>query len=215
MTARRAGQHARSTAKRLKVRYLAYVAVLLAAGAMALAAFGFASFEFLLVEVVVIVTLSLIDRIAVPKVERWSRGAKGEEDIGRALEALGDRWAVLHDVNTGRGNIDHVVIGPGGLFTVETKSHRGRIRVDDIDERMLRQAWAQNKWLEEVSGQRVEAVLAFSAAYLDRPLSRRRGVLVMPGRLLARHLTGRDTLLSPDDVGAIQLRVTDRDQLAG
>jgi len=122
MAARRAGQHARSTATRLAVRYLAYVAALLVAGAVALAAFGFGSLEFLLVEGVVIAALSLIDRVAVPRVERWSQGARGEEDVGRALEALGDGWAVFHDIDTGRGNIDHVVIGPAGLFTVETKS---------------------------------------------------------------------------------------------
>jgi len=207
MAARRAGQHARSTATRLAVRYLAYVAALLVAGAVALAAFGFGSLEFLLVEGVVIAALSLIDRVAVPRVERWSQGARGEEDVGRALEALGDGWAVFHDIDTGRGNIDHVVIGPAGLFTVETKSRRGRIRVSDIDERMLRQAWAQKKWLEEASGQGVEALLVFSAAYLDRPLSRQRGVLVMPGRLLARHLTGREQALAPAEVASIQLRV--------
>jgi nuclease-like protein len=189
------------------VRYLAYVAALVAAGAVAFVAFGFGSLEFLLVEVVVIAGLSLIDRIALPRVERWSQGAGGEESVGRALAELGDAWAVLHDVGTGRGNIDHVVIGPAGLFTIETKSHRGRIRVDNIDRRMLGQAWAQRKWLEEVSDAPVEALLVFSAAYLDRPLSRQRGVLVMPGRLLVRHLVGRERVLSPEEVKAIQLRV--------
>jgi hypothetical protein len=107
----------------------------------------------------VIAALLAIDRFGVPVVERWARGARGEEEIGRLLEALGDGWFSLHDINTGRGNIDHVVVGPAGLFTIETKSHRGRICVDRIEPRMLKQAYAQRKWLERVSGHEVEACL--------------------------------------------------------
>jgi Nuclease-related domain len=54
---------------------------------------------------------------------------------------------VLHDVSLGRGNIDHVVVGPGGTFTVETKSHRGSRRVDNLDARMLSQAYVEKKLL--------------------------------------------------------------------
>lgn len=67
----------------------------------------------------------------------WSQGAEGEEVVGRILEGLAaEGWHVIHDVSFGRGNIDHVVVGPGGIFTVETKSHRGKIFLD-IPARML------------------------------------------------------------------------------
>ena len=41
-------------------------------------------------------------------------------------------WAVLHDLaGPGSGaNLDHVVIGPGGVFVVDSKQYRGRLRVD-------------------------------------------------------------------------------------
>jgi hypothetical protein len=191
----------------MAARYLAYVAALVVAGACALAAFGFVSLEFAATELVVIAALLAIDRVGVPVLERWERGARGEEKIGRLLEGLGDGWFSLHDINTGRGNIDHVVIGPAGLFTIETKSHRGRICVDRIAPGMLKQAYAQRKWLERVSGHEVEACLVFSAAYLDRPVSRRRGVLVLPGRLLASHLRRREHVLRPDEVTAMHTRL--------
>ncbi|HEY3942631.1 MAG TPA: nuclease-related domain-containing protein [Acidimicrobiales bacterium] len=52
-------------------------------------------------------------------------GADGEEDVGRRLEKLGEHWRVLHSVAVGEkgSDIDHVVIGPGGVFTLNTKNH--------------------------------------------------------------------------------------------
>lgn len=43
------------------------------------------------------------------------------------LESLGDEWVVLHSVPVGtRGSdIDHVAVGPGGVFTINSKFHEG------------------------------------------------------------------------------------------
>ena len=53
----------------------------------------------------------------------WRDGAKGEEKVGRELARLGPVWRVLHAVEVGnRGSdIDHVVIGPPGVITLNTK----------------------------------------------------------------------------------------------
>ncbi|MGD9956031.1 MAG: nuclease-related domain-containing protein [Candidatus Nanopelagicales bacterium] len=59
----------------------------------------------------------------------WRVGADGEETIGAKLEKLTkDGWYVLHSVPVGKrgSDIDHVVIGPGGVFTVNTKKHPGK-----------------------------------------------------------------------------------------
>jgi hypothetical protein len=207
MAARLAGQHARETTRRLALRYLVWTAALVVAGAVALAAFGLRSPEFFGTLLVLLAALTAIERFGARDVERWDRGATGEEDVGRLLQGLGDGWFALHDLDTGRGNIDHVVVGPGGVFTIETKSHRGRIRVDRIDREWLGQAYAQRKWLERVTGREVEALLVFSAGYLDRAPARRRGVLVLPGRMLAKHLTGRKHVLSQAEAAAIHRRL--------
>jgi hypothetical protein len=60
----------------------------------------------------------------------WSIGADGEAKIGARLETfIGDRGVVLHDRARprGRGNIDHLVIGPAGVFVVDAKSYRGKV----------------------------------------------------------------------------------------
>ncbi|WP_210481529.1 nuclease-related domain-containing protein [Naasia sp. SYSU D00948] len=58
----------------------------------------------------------------------WYRGALGEMAVAGILEWLGDGWTVLHSVPVGDGDtdIDHVVIGPAGVFTINTKSHPGQ-----------------------------------------------------------------------------------------
>jgi hypothetical protein len=56
----------------------------------------------------------------------WRIGADGEETVGARLEKLTGRgWKVLHAVPVGdRGSdIDHVLIGPGGVYTLNTKHH--------------------------------------------------------------------------------------------
>lgn len=55
----------------------------------------------------------------------WRIGADGEEAVAHRLAKLGPRWRVLHAVPVGRrgSDIDHVLIGPGGVFTLNAKHH--------------------------------------------------------------------------------------------
>ena len=57
----------------------------------------------------------------------WYVGALGELDVASRLDALSDDWTVLHSVPIGtRGSdIDHVVVGAAGVFTINTKFHEG------------------------------------------------------------------------------------------
>jgi len=60
----------------------------------------------------------------------WRRGAKGERRTARALRPLVRAgWMVLHDVAIpqSRANGDHLLIGPPGVFLVDSKAWHGRI----------------------------------------------------------------------------------------
>jgi len=61
----------------------------------------------------------------------WQRGANGERFVGFILGRLPQGWHVFHDVPVGeRGaNIDHVVVGPSGAFTINAKNLTGKIWV--------------------------------------------------------------------------------------
>jgi hypothetical protein len=68
-----------------------------------------------------------------PEAVAWRRGAAGERRTARRLAALErDGWAILHDlaVPGSRANIDHLVIGPGGVFVIDSKQYRGRLQMD-------------------------------------------------------------------------------------
>ena len=84
---RRAGQHARATQRRLARR--ATVKVVAAASLLVLAivvlGFGWATCA---IEAAAVISIVLIDGLASALVERWGRGAAGEELVGEALESL-------------------------------------------------------------------------------------------------------------------------------
>jgi hypothetical protein len=111
-------------------------------------------------------------------------------------------------VSLGRGNIDHVLVGPGGAFTIETKANRGRLQIDRLDSRMLGQAYAEKKVLETVSGLHVHSLLVFSEAYLVGSVpARRRGVTVLPARMLAGYLHRRRPILGDTEAARVGERL--------
>ncbi|MCY1718585.1 nuclease-related domain-containing protein [Microbacterium sp. SL62] len=65
----------------------------------------------------------------------WKTGAVGEEHLGTVLAQLPDTFRVLHDrrIPRTRANIDHIVIGPAGVWVVDAKRYvnkRPSLRVD-------------------------------------------------------------------------------------
>jgi nuclease-like protein len=67
--------------------------------------------------------------------DAWLTGARGEETIGRSLDALrAEGFGVLHDrrIPSSKANIDHIVISPAGVFVVDTKHYRGRVEQRDV-----------------------------------------------------------------------------------
>ncbi|MCU1398559.1 MAG: hypothetical protein JWN62_1668 [Acidimicrobiales bacterium] len=73
--------------------------------------------------------LNLIARVLGMKTDEraWRIGAAGEREVGEELATLPSEWRVVHAVEVGdRGSdIDHVVIGPPGVFTLNSKAHPG------------------------------------------------------------------------------------------
>ena len=57
----------------------------------------------------------------------WYQGAVGEIHVGQLLCALGPHWRVLHSVPIGAKDtdVDHILVGPNGVFVLNTKHHTG------------------------------------------------------------------------------------------
>src|SRR5206468_3895260 len=64
--------------------------------------------------------------------EYQRRRADGERQVARLLEPLVRAgWAVSHDLRIpgSKANVDHLVTGPPGVFAIDTKNYRGRLRL--------------------------------------------------------------------------------------
>lgn len=108
------------------------------------------------------IVLSVTDEPA--STRAWERGASGERNLAEALVDI-DGLQVLHDrrVPGTRGNIDHLIVAPAGVFVVDAKLYAGLIRVTDrgdlftSDERLYVGRRDCSKLAEDMSWQ-VEAV---------------------------------------------------------
>lgn len=71
------------------------------------------------------------------KQDNMMRGAAGEILVGHLLTQLPDEFCVINDLSTPNGNLDHVVVGPTGVFVLDTKAWRGVVTADGKGELLL------------------------------------------------------------------------------
>ena len=164
--------------------------------------------------------LTLIGRVfSIHNNERaWSKGADGEEEVARRLRKLGEGWRVLHGVPVGTGDsdIDHVVIGPAGVFTINTKNHLGgRVSVNNkaIYVNGTFQPYLRNSRFEGqrasklltagcrfgVNARPVVVIMADSLTFKGQP----DGVHVVGRKKVAQWLSSQPVVLEPDAVETI------------
>ena len=128
---------------------------------------------------------------------RWARGAAGEAVTAAILESLPRRrWVVLHDLALpgSRANVDHLVIGPTGVWVVDTKAYRARITVRwrqvlvaGVPLRTAPVRW-EAEVVSELLGVGARPVIAMHANGLPRRGRRIDGVRVLPAAQLVRRL---------------------------
>ena len=146
--------------------------------------------------------------------DQAERGADAEVAVAHLLRTLPKEYYVFHDLCFEGFNIDHVVIGPTGVFTVETKSHRGKVSAGGetlrlngrpFEKPILNQAWSEAFSLRDrvpqIAGKPclVQPILCFPNAFIDvRGLVK--GVIVTSRQFLLRVITGRGaaTLSQPE-----------------
>lgn len=149
-------------------------------------------------------------------------GAKGERAIGRRLDRWAGKrgWDVLHAVPVGRNgaDIDHVLIGPFGVVTVNTKATRGTVWVAEngmmvsgtkVD--YLRNSRFEAKRARSLLGRAhgrhvpVQPVIVFVGAkgFTVRGGGPKDVAVLKDVRALRRWLARRGTVLEPDQVAGV------------
>lgn len=57
------------------------------------------------------------------RIRNLELGEEGERSVGSALEGVRDKgYHVFHDLSGSDFNVDHVLVGPAGVFAIETKT---------------------------------------------------------------------------------------------
>jgi hypothetical protein len=89
----------------------------------------------------------------------WRKGAMGEAMVETTLRELTDSFVVINDVSKRFGNIDHVVIGPTGIYVVDAKNWKGSVKADGSGELLLNGQPLQKPAIKTLLG----AVMDFQA----------------------------------------------------
>lgn len=157
-----------------------------------------------------------------PAIQTLRLGSEGEKAVGQYLERLREQgYHIFHDV-LGQGfNVDHVLIGPAGVFTIETKTHskpaRGNAKVTFDGEKLLVdgfepdrdpiiQAKAQAGWLRtllnESTGRKlaVRPIILFPGWFVEQGKGTTRDVWVLEPKALPGFLNHEAAVLTSEDI---------------
>jgi hypothetical protein len=99
-----------------------------------------------------------------PDVLRWSKGAQGERQTGKAIDPLLSRGFVAfygREMPDGRGDIDAIAVGPTGVWVIETKNlsgpveiQNGKLWVKDRDRQgMVQQVYREAFAVQQIVGE--------------------------------------------------------------
>ncbi len=100
-------------------------------------------------------------------IEKWRVGEEGERRTAKALRQLpGREWKAWHDLPGKNGtNVDHVVLGPAGLFLLDSKNYSGEASIEAGE---LRVRWLEDPEDGWVCHGMVSRMRAASAEFKER-----------------------------------------------
>jgi hypothetical protein len=159
-----------------------------------------------------------------PALRRLKLGRDGERFVGQFLEGIrAQGYEVFHDVPGDGFNIDHVLVGPAGIFTIETKTRSKPLKGDSrvqfdgealringhADRNPVEQARAQANWLRrivfEFMGRKVplRPVILYPGWFVEQAPGSTKCLWVLEPKALPAFLEREPVALSETDVKAV------------
>jgi len=160
-----------------------------------------------------------------PETRAWQRGAAGERHVARLLEPLVQQgWGVNHDLRVpgSKANIDHVVVGPPGIFAIDAKHYRGRLRLSGDGllwhgRTFLLPTLSTVRWEADVLQARIGApdvavvpIVAVVGATVPFGQVTSMGVAVVPARRLPGLLRSLPPTLTPERAREVAAQIEQR-----
>lgn len=170
-----------------------------------------------------------------PRLKSMQLGLDGEKSVGQYLETLRSQgYRVFHDIlcqAPGRKfNIDHVIIGPQGVFAVETKTYskpaRGECKVTYAEDKILIngfepernaivQARANSNWIHELlqdttsENYQVRGVILLPGWYVEPPKDKRcPDIWILNPKALPAFIRNAPEILREEDIALASSRLT-------
>jgi hypothetical protein len=157
------------------------------------------------------------------QIRQLKLGRDGERAVGEYLEKLREKgFKVFHDLVGGNFNVDHVIIGPPGVYSIETKTlskptdRDARITYSDgqlkADGRVFQrdpiaQVRAGAQWIRQILAEStgkefyVHPVLLFPGWFIEPiPRELKAEIWVLEPKALAKYLENEPPLLSLEDL---------------
>ena len=176
------------------------------AGLMAGLTLGLDLGTFLLLQMALVGALLLGDSAS--RAKRRRAQAAAEAGVAGVLDGLRRRgWRTVDGVALRRGVVDHVLIGPLGLFVLEVTAHEEAVDAERLDELAARRVVHHARTLGELAGRPVVPVLVLERAPAGPPAMLDQGVVAVPARGLFALLRGRGRVLSLDETAQLSARL--------
>ncbi len=148
------------------------------------------------------------------RIERYFIGARGEEHVSGLLRKIPDSYHVYNDFKAGGYRVDHVVVGPAGVFAIETKCWRGKVTVEEnhilLDgqlpdrsptQQASREAQCVKKELAKLGYDGpVTPVLTFASDTFATPIAEVDGVVVMNASEIDKRFNTQQVILQPAEL---------------
>lgn len=157
-----------------------------------------------------------------PKIRKLKLAEDGEKAVGQHLESLrAHGYTVFHDLVGKDFNVDHVLIGPAGVFTIETKTwnkpRQGSPKITfdgetlraagwEPDRNPVIQAKAQASWLQRLLAEStgrtfpVWPVVLFPGWFVENSGTSWKELWVLEPKALPAFLAKEKVVISPEDV---------------
>jgi hypothetical protein len=148
------------------------------------------------------------------QVTAWRRGAQGERRTARLLDRLTrDGYVVFHDLALpgSPANVDHLVIGPTGVFVIDSEQWIGNVRqgADGLAwpnhyrlDRTLEAVCWEAQMVGRLLGAPTAALVCVHGAHVHGGGLDAQGVAIVPAHLL-RGAIGYDQVLSDAEVALL------------
>ncbi len=164
------------------------------------------------------IPLGILIRLLIKRLNNFISGLFGEKDIEIELKKLGKNFICINSgLDTGKGNIDKIVLGPTGVWTLEVKNHKGNVSFNNNtllinnvapEKDFIRQAYAEAKTLNDLIRSKldieikVQPVLVFSNKFAKVRLGMKtyNGVSVIGKEWLKKLITETNIQLLDQDI---------------